>query len=612
MGFQFLWPERMAKWRDHVYNHHKSRGRVYNDMELELRCFAEIPFGHDLKGEFCLSLARMRWDFLYLEADGIENYWFTRMMRTLCRKKKVFMVGSASAGKTAGASIWGMNMWAVAPWNTTFLVTSTDTESLKSKIFKQIRDLNDKDAMKIGSRIDYEDAIVANDPRLKKASERDLGASIKAIALPQGSEGEKAIGKVQGRKNENIIWAADEYAHMDKFVQTARGNLRHALSFHFVACSNKPEEGDPMFQDAMPDPEQYPMGWETPGLQDLEGWDTVKGGYCLYFDGEKSPNTLAEPGAKDPFPMLTRREVIEETRKEDGEDSVEWWRYIKAFPKPGEAHDKVIDHKFLERYKAFEKVIWAGPMYTTVAGLDAAWTHGGDDCMAAFGKVGIDSEGVKVLSHEANPVKLNVKVSGKGTFEEQLSDAFISECKTRECHVVAIDISGSGGRMANALRDAATKSGWKLEIVAVDSAGAADPNEMYEVGDEQKSGDKLFDRRVSEVWVGYRLDVKRGLIRGVDINSKWVKELCERRVSTDENKRWVVESKKLYKKRNMGKSPDSAEACVLCRFAARKNGLGASVRLKTEPITLSELSSPLKDRTPYSYGQPKKAAYTTR
>lgn len=330
---------------------------------------------------------------------------------------------------------------------------------------------------------------------------------------------------------------------------------------------------------------------------------------CLYFDGEKSPNLEGPADKPDLFPRLTKRKDIEDERAEGGEDGIGWWKYIKAFPKPGTSHDKVVDQKFLERYHAFESTTWQGSGWVCVSGLDAAWTHGGDACMASFGRVGFDHEGTKVLDHESDAVRLNAKVSGKGTYEEQLAEVFIAECRKRDCHVVSIDISGSGGRVSNAVRDAATRLQWKLEILAVDAAGSADESEMYDVGDKRKNGKDLFDRRVSELWIGYRFDVQKGLIRGLSPTSKAVKELCERRMSSDEDRRWELEDKKSYKKRNQGKSPDSAESLILCRFSARKHGLGASMK-KPEIKTIPSFLEPEKPKARYGWSGGSKSAYS--
>jgi hypothetical protein len=583
--------EAVKRYREQVFNTIADKNP--SPIELEMACFARLVFGHRLKGEFCLTMAQLQWDWLYLEKDGVRNYWFTRMVKRMCMEKRVFLVGSSSAGKTFAMSVTGYCLWKSSPQNSTFLVTSTDKQSLDDKIWGTIKDLYDKDKFKLGTRVDHEDAIVFE----SKTKQRDIRDAIRAIAIPKGSEGEKAIGKVQGRKNQNIIWAADEYDHMDPFVQEARKNLASAPLFVFWASSNKPTEGSPMHQDATPHPDEYPLGWADPEIPEKVEWK-VRGGICLYFDGEKSPNTKAAPDKPDPFPMLTRRDYIAGIIEEEGgTDGSGYWRYVKAFPVMGESPDKILTPKVLERFRALEEPVWAGSGWTSISGLDAAWTKGGDDCMADFGKLGVDPEGRKILAHERDAVKLNTKVTARGTVEEQVAEAYIEEAKKRDCHVVAVDISGGGGRVAMAVRDRATAVNYQIEIISVDAAGSPDPSAIYQVGEKRKTAKELFDRRVSELWYSYRISVDQGLIRGCVVTSRAIRELCERRVRQDEKKRWEIEDKKTYKKRNTGKSPDAAEARILCGYAARKHGLGA----------LSETRSV---KLPFVEERPKTQAYT--
>lgn len=598
MGFQHLYPEKVKLQREATFNHYKERGATLNDLELELACFRNIPFGHPLKGEFCISLAMMRWDFLYVEKDGIENYWFTRMLRAMCKHRRVYLVGSASAGKTFTSAIWGMNMWAASPWDTTMLVTSTTKESLESKAWGAIKDLHEKDKLKIGVRVDYEDAIVLE----KSAKQRDIRDAIRAKALPKGSEGRKAIGELQGRKNYRIAWIRDEYDHMDGFVADAEGNLSAVPEYHAISCSNRPEQGGPMWHEAMPNMEEFPLGWETDGLDKLTEWKTESGAICLYFDGELSPN-MESKKEEGPFDMLTRKGWVNRMR-ERGSDDFQYWMYVRAFPKAGATSDRLLTTKVLERYEADQEVVWSGSPPVSVCGLDPSWTKGGDACVADFGRVGFDYRGVKVLSHELDTVTISLSLSGNGTFEEQIAASFINECDKRNCHIVAIDISGSGGRVANAIRDEATRRNYRLEIIAVDSAGSPDETEIYLVGDTKKTGKEAFDRRVSELWYSYRLDVEAGLIRGCNIQCKAVKELCDRRVSTDDKKKFEIEAKDEYKKRNKGKSPDHAEARILLRYAAKKHGLGATLLPKAQSSFTHQIDKALgrQEERPSAYG----------
>jgi len=107
--------EAVRRYREGV---HKENPGL-NDYELEVSCLLHVPFGNPMKGEFCLSVMRMKWpDVLYLEKNGVENYWFTRGVRAMCRHKKVYLMGSASAGKSFMAGAFVETMWGCSPWNT--------------------------------------------------------------------------------------------------------------------------------------------------------------------------------------------------------------------------------------------------------------------------------------------------------------------------------------------------------------------------------------------------------------------------------------------------------------------------------------------------------------
>lgn len=89
------------------------------------------------------------------------------------------------------------------------------------------------------------------------------------------------------------------------------------------------------------------------------------------------------------------------------------------------------------------------------------------------------------------------------------------------------------------------------------------------------------------------------------MQSSAIKELCERRVLVDEEKRYRIEKKSDYKKRNRGRSPDHGEGRVLCHHAARRAGLGASIARQT----VKKLESFRKDEKPraqYAWGAAKR------
>ena len=440
------------------------------------------------------------------------------------------------------------------------------------------------DRYKIGMRLDYKDAIVLTEDKNDK--DRLMENSIMAVALPKGSEGEKAIGEIQGRKNQHVIWLADEYSHMDgTAVQMARGNLAGNENFQFFACSNKPEEGDPMYQDAEPFGEGFEKGWETSGLIDRKWWPT-KLGVCVYLNGDESPN-LKAPDDNPPFTMLAKRRYKEELQKMDGiENGPLVWRWWYAFPKKGEVNDRVLTVKIIEAFGANAPAIWGpSPDFKTVCGLDPGFKRDGDPCCANFAKLGRTIDNQLVLCEEEDAITLPQNMLSDMPYEHGIAIRLLDECEKRtpQCHIVAIDISGGGGVMALAIRQEAQNRGFRLDIIAVDFAGAPS-DEMYDQGDGKLVPAKqLFDRHVSELWMSYRLAVQNRSIRGFNITSKASQQFCERKVIQDEKRRFKVERKEEMKDR-IKRSPDQADSRALCLRAARSAGLSKAVGIE-EPKT---------------------------
>lgn len=586
-----------------------------NDYELEVACLSSIPFGHWLKGEFCLSVMQMKWPgVLYLEKDGVENYWFKRGIRTCCKHRKVYLCGSASSGKSFLAGAFLETIWGCSPWNTSVFVSSTDKEALSARIWGTIRELFDKNKFRIGTRLDYRDMIVLRESKNKEDDYRD---SIKALAIPKGSEGEKAIAAIQGRKNQHVLWFADEFSHMDgAAIQEGRRNLMSNPFCWFGAASNKPNEGDAMYLEAAPDPRKYPQGWDTPGLDQLESWPTANGGICLYFDGEKSPNLQVQ--GPPPFPRITTREYIESIiAEENGTDGPSYWRWIRAFPKKGDIQDKVLTSEVLVAYGATEEIVWRGDGWTTLAGLDLGFREDGDPSVADFGRLGRNHEGRMILAHEAETVTLVTKMSDAGPHEEKIAARFLEECgahlpgqvakSNRDCHSVALDISGDGGITALAIRTKADALGWPMEIIPVSFSGTAS-DDIYDIAGQKRKGREVFDRRVSELWYSYRLIVQDRAIRGIVLTSKAATQLCQRKVIQDEKRRWVVEKKADMKKR-IKRSCDDGDARVLLGYNARKKGLSKAV--DRIPAVVIGTADPV-NRSAYSSDYGQRRAYASR
>lgn len=543
-----------------------------SDYDLDRMCLSKIPFGHSLRFHFMVSCMKYQWpDYLVFEADGKENYWLMRIAREFCRTKMLSLLGCASSQKTSVASACAYTIWKASPHNTTVILSTTDDKANDARGWGTVSGLYDQDRFKVGKKLPYKKAIVLEEDSRKE--ERDYRDAILGVPIPRGQEGAKAIGSISGRHNVNVYWICDELPHMELAVLDGRVNMVANRHFQWVGIGNRPNEGDPLYIDAEPSGEKYPNGWESVNPDTDWKW-TTRTGVCLYFDGLKSPN-LQFDTPRGSFPGMINREMIDGMRIASfGEDSPNWWRQVRGFPNQGDVHDRVMTSKVLESFGATDKVVWQGTHWTAVSGLDLGLKEDGDPCVADFGRVGVEASGQTVLAHETETVQLVHSVSSKLPFEQQISKRFVDECEKRQCHMVALDISGGGGIMALAIKSEAAARSYPLEILSVDFGGSPSEEE-YDVGGERKPAKELFDRKVSELWYSYRLAVQNRVIRGVSLFSRATKQLCERKVIMDERKRWSVEKKSDMKKR-IRRSPDDGDSRVLLHFCARHAGLSNS------------------------------------
>jgi hypothetical protein len=482
-----------------------------------------------------------------------------------------------SAGKTHGAAAWAYTFWKANFINTSVFLSTTSMDALENRIWGNVKDMFRKDKFPIGKLLEYKHCLISpQEQEDKNQKERDYRDSITGIPIPVGSEGERAIGSISGRKNEHVVWVVDELPHMDLGVLSARVNPASNEFFQWIGIGNKPNEGDPLYQDAEPFGEKYPDGWASVDPDVDYKWKT-RTGVCLYFDGQRSPNMKVE--GKPPFKGLMDREKLEQIAiLSGGRDSPDYWRQGRGFPKAGDIQDRVLTVKILESFGATQEIVWAGMSKKCAAGLDLGFREDGDPCVADFGTVGQEHQGAMVLVHEADTVQLTQKVSGDRPYDAQIAELFLAECRKRDCHIVALDISGGGGTMALAIRSEAESARWPLDILPIEFGGSPS-DEEYDVGGSKRKAKEMFDRRVSELWYSYRLAVQARKIRGVKIQCRAVKQLCERKVIMDEKKRWKVETKRDMKER-IRRSPDDSDARVLLFQAARKAGLTDSSPLE--------------------------------
>jgi len=540
--------------------------------ELEGACFSLAPVGleyGDVRSECCMNLMRWQWPgYIQLEAGPYQNTFAQRVIRAVCKYKLVHLMGCAGSGKSTITAAYVETCWKFSPWNTSAFISTTTAAAGQARSWGIAKDLHRNDRFKVGKLIEYLTLITMEEDG--GTENRDYRDSVKAVLVPKGggTESENAIAAIVGQHNHNVFWLVDEFPFMPKGILTGRLNVMANPFWQFIGLGNMPKEGDPMYEDAEP-----VNGWDSINPDIVTGWPTRSGGWCEYLDGEKSPNLVVESGKKPPFKGIMSQQMLDDiARSSGGTDTPGYWNQARGFPKRGIAHDTVLTRELLVQHKACEQPVWSGEKTTSLAGLDLGFREDGDPCVMQFSRMGTELDGRKINCLDPDTVRLFVRVGSSDPFESQIASQCVEELMKRNCHHLELDISGEGGIISQRIAERAREKNYPLTIYPTSFAGAPDENVRFKQGEKMVSAKDLFDRKVTQLWMSFRLCVQNGRIRGMAQDSRSTRQLRMRRVIQDEKKRMSIETKKMMKKR-LKHSPDDGDAAVLNCSLALKMGL---------------------------------------
>jgi len=115
-------------------------------------------------------------------------------------------------------------------------------------------------------------------------------------------------------------------------------------------------------------------GWDSVDTNVDDGWRTKWGGKYIRLDGERSPNILA---GETIYPYLPRADQIAEKRELLGTSSRGYMRMVRAVFFDSDEDEGIYSENEITKSGCMNKVRWASSP-TKVAGLDPAFTNGGD------------------------------------------------------------------------------------------------------------------------------------------------------------------------------------------------------------------------------------------
>lgn len=532
------------------YPQYRLRTRLnLNALSLELYCYR---YWHDKSGLGKAGHFRKVVELLWGEKSPkhfVWHPWAEQANDVTHRYNFVAISGCGSSGKTDFGAIFALVSWLSDPMNTLVLVTSTGLKEARKRVWGSIVEYWQAAPGLPGKLLDSVGLIRTDDGSGIFSDKRGI-----ALIAGERSHEREAVGKIIGAKNKRVVLVADELPDITPAImEAAFSNLTTNPEFQILALGNFKSRYDPFGEFVRPK-----SGWNSITVESEE-WET-QNGYCLHWDGLKSPNILA---GEDIWPIYNSKN-LQRHKALYKETQAMFWRMCRSFEAPVGLDNAIYNEMDLTAGNAYDRdIIWeADPI--KVSGLDPSFTNGGDRCVQWIASMGKDRTGHKVLLYDKRYL-LRENVENKQQSRSfQIADQFRRNCEREgvKPEHAAVDATGPGVAFYEIVA-----STWSNQVLAVDFSGLPSQVQAGDYG--HKTARELYDRRVSELWYSGVEFLKHGQLKGVD--DELARELKARKYDTvkgADGDKIKVETKKAMKER-LGFSPDLADAAFivldLCR-----------------------------------------------
>jgi len=481
----------------------------------------------------------------------VRHPWADEMIKSVIDNKYVAIGGAANSGKSHTMAAWGILNWMADPQNTLILLTSTTLREARKRIWGSVISLLsviDNFPFKIRDSIGNVAYLTENGTLIERA-----GLSLIAA---EKSKTREAVGKFIGIKQKRVFLICDELSELSEAIlQAGLSNLSKNQEFNMIGMSNPNSRFDAFGSWSKP-----LDGWSSINPDLDETWTTKWGGTYIRFDGEKSPNIIS---GETKYPWLPTEEKISEDRDLLGENSRGYMRMVRAVFFDSDETDAIYNESEIDRSGGMDRVSWNNKPIA-IAGLDPAFTNGGDRTILYTGLVGYDDNG-QYVCELGEAVQINDDATNKSLPRTyQIVEQVISICKKRKISPdnLAVDATGAGAPFCDVLAGQ-----WSDQFLRVSFGGKASDKKVSV--SSKKIGHETYMNRVSELWwVGKELLRTRQLF---GISTDLAKELVSRKYDMVKSGsfRVKIEPKVDFKAR-FGASPDLADAAFLCLDLARQ------------------------------------------
>jgi hypothetical protein len=497
----------------------------------------------------------------------IWNEWTELVSEQLCLEKEVLISGPGASWKSTAVALYADMFWLSSPNNTRVVCTSTTSDALRAKFWKEVMHFYRAANAGVGHPVPSRTII--------QYQKGDDGAGIYGVAVESDGSVERAVNKIVGRHNTNIFVAVDELATVSEAIVEASVNLETgAEHFQFAGMANPDSKFDP--HGRMSEPEN---GWNSI-TDETQMWRTKRGGVAIHLDGRRSPRIRDD----DKFPGMIRQRDLDRTAEIYGENSPQFWKQRVGFWCPEGITKTVLSETMIQKFRAMEK-IGAGPIswvnnFVQAAVLDPSF-EGQDRKVLRFPKWGDVTDTQKpedwsplqgIKSRKAIDLGeymiLKVDVTLPEPIHYQIVRRVKQACETRGIppELFALDSTGEGGGLASIFARE-----WSPLIVQVEFGGRASERPVSEIN--PRTCREEYYNRVAELWFAVRTMMQNNQVYRLDKDT--AVEFCKRLWEMRGNM-IMVETKTVMKAR-VGKSPDLADsAAIACELFRQKEDLSIS------------------------------------
>lgn len=524
-----------------------------------------------------------------------------RMLDAAIKNKFLGIAGHASSSKSEFSAIWGIcrfligatgpNGEAPDPKYVKVFITSTTLQDSRGRIWGVVEQYWNEACRFAGGEHMMPGKLVST-LGVIRARDGDKFTDLAGLALVAGGKGQDKDAPTKiGFKARSVIFIADELPLLThQLYQAAQTNLFSNPVFQFIGIGNPTSIFDPFGVFITPK-----EGWNAIN-DESDGWETELG-YCVRFDGRKSPNVLC---GREQYPGLLTLEKLQGYIAALGENSPGFWAMVRGFFCPSGNTASIFSEMELASSEAMAHVNnWEYPP-TKIAFLDPAFSHGGDRAVASFGKCGMTADRKKVLD-KTESIDLMLKVNAKSDTDipTQVAQLYIDECRARgiPMEFCGVDSTGGGTPFASILSMLGGRG-----CVLVGFGGAPSDKRVSPV--DKRTGKERFVNRVSELVYVVKELLRNGQIKGIDAQT--ASEMCAR-LYENKGEKVLVEGKREMKKRtNNAKSPDFADSHAgLVEVARVKCGLSSELKALPKDVPGSGPTSRVQKVMDPSWGRRK-------